>query len=325
MGSSRSRWWFALRARAAALRGRHARAFWIAHSVWALAQGVAVAVLAENRPEFWAWVLGFLALTWGSTLLFCRAELVRRRPASLRVGVASYATRVIHQETLFFLLPFYVRSTTLDSWNVAFTIALAALALLACLDLTFDRWLRRSAAFAATFFFAVAYAALQLLLPLVGRVPFGIAQQLALALALASAVALVGLPRGPRRRERLLGALPAAALTLALLAAPLAVPPAPLRIAAFEFEELAASVRATARVAAPVPLPVHVTIEWSRARQPLRSSRDVSITAHGAGFRVWDELARARLAGGEGDVLVEVLTETGQLLGRGTLARAAGG
>ena len=136
---------------------------------------------------------------------------------SLRIGLASYATRVIHQETLFFLLPFYVRSTTLASPNVAFTVALAALAALACLDLTFDRWLRRSPAVSATFFFAVAYAALQLLLPLVARVPFEVAQPASLALALASALALVGLARGPRRRERLLGALPACALTFASL------------------------------------------------------------------------------------------------------------
>jgi len=319
MSSPRVRWWFALRARAEALRERHARVFWALHSLWALAQGVAVAVLAEERPDFGAWVLGLLALVWLSTLFFCRSALVAERPASLRVGFASYATRVVYQQTLFFLLPFYVRSTTPSSPNLAFTLALAALAGLACLDLTFDRWLRRSAAFAATFFFAVAYAALQLLLPLVARVPFALAQPLALGLALLAAVASVGLPRGPARLTRLLGALPAAVLALALLAAPLLVPPAPLRLAAFGVELRAGTLRATVRVAAPVPVPVDITLQWARGRELLRASRDVSITAHGRGFRVWDELARARLAGEQGEVRIEVLTATGQLVGRRVL------
>lgn len=324
MSAARARWWFAVRGQVESLRERHARAFWIAHSLWALAQGVAVAVLAEERPDYGAWVFGLLALVWGTTLFFCRSALVAARPGSLRVGVASYATRVFYQQTLFFLLPFYVRSTTPSSPNLAFTLALAALAALACLDLSFDRWLRRSPAFAATFFFAVAYAALQLLLPLAARVPFALAQPLALALGLAlvAAVASVGLPRGPARRARLLGALPAAALATALLAAPLLVPPAPLRVAEFGVEAHEDALRATVRVAAPVPVPVRVTLQWERGRELLRASRDVSITAHGRGFRVWDELSRARLAGGRGaagELHIDVLTATGQLVGRRAL------
>jgi hypothetical protein len=310
-----------LRARTQALREGHARVFWIAHSLWALAQGATVAVLAEERPDFAAWVLGLLGFVWLSTLFFCRSALVALRPGSLRVGVASYATRVIYQQTLFFLLPFYARSTTPASPNLAFTLALIALAVLACLDLSFDRWLRRSAAFAATFFFAVAYAALQLLLPLVLRVPFELAQPLALTLALVAAVASVGLPRGLSREARLVGALPIALLAALLGLAPRLVPPAPLRISAFGFEERLASVRATARVSAPVPVPVEVTVRWEQGADLLRTSRDVSITAHGAGFRVWDELARARL--GDGGARVDILTATGQLVGRGMLRRNA--
>jgi hypothetical protein len=322
---TRTRRWFALRARAAALRDRHERAFWIAHSLWALAQGAAVAVLAEERPDYAVWVFGLLALLWGTTLFFCRTALAAQ-PRSLRVGFASYVTRVLYQQTLFFLLPFYVRSTTPTSPNLAFTLALGALAALACLDLTFDRWLRRSPAFAATFFFAVAYAALQLLLPLVARVPYAQAHPLALALALVAALASVGASRGPALRLRLLGALPAAALAGALLIAPLLVPPAPLRVAAFGVEAVAHKLRTTVRVAAPVPVPVSVTLHWERGSELLRESRDVAITAHAGGFRVWDELARARLlaAAAEGGkpLRIDVLTANGQLVGRCALAAA---
>jgi len=285
--------------------------------MWALAQGCAVAVLAEERPDFAAWVLGLLALVWISTLFFCRSAFAAERPQSLRVGVASYATRIFYQETLFFLLPFYARSTTLSSPNLAFTLMLGCLAALACLDLTFDRWLRRSPAFAASYFFAVAYAALQLLLPLALRTPFTLAQPLALGLALFAAALGVGIgvPRAGARFARLLGALPVAALAAALFLLPRLVPPAPLRVAAFAFEETAATVRATVRVAAPVPVPVHVNVRWQRGAELLRESRDVAITAHGSGFRVWDELSLAKLTNGPGRVRVHVLTATGQLIG----------
>ena len=107
--------------------------------------------------------------------------------------------------------------------------------------------------------------------------------------------------------------------------APRLVPPAPLRISAFGFEERPATVRATARVAAPAPVPVLVTMTWSRGGEDLRVSRGVAITAHGRGFRVWDEIARARLAAEAGELRVELFTGTGQLLGRGTLAPTNGG
>ena len=117
----------------------------------------------------------------------------------------------------------------------------------------------------------------------------------------------------------MLGALPVAALAAALGLAPRLVPPAPLRISAFGFEEHAETVRATVQVAAPVPVPVHVTLRWERGAELLRASRDVSITAHGRGFRVWDELVRSRMGAGEPGVRLEVLTATGQLIGARTL------
>ena len=82
-----------------------------------------------------------------------------------------------------------------------------------------------------------------------------------------------------------------------------------------------AAPRATARVAAPVSVPVSVTLRWEDDAALLRASREIAITAHRGGFRVWDELARARVA--EGAALrVELVTATGQLLGRGTVSLA---
>ncbi len=297
-----------LRLRLDGARERHRRTFWILHSIWALTNGALVVALAEQAGRFWALVLGALALTWGSTLFFCWR---RSAAPSLRSGLVSYATRVLYQETLFFLLPFYVRSSTLGSVNVAFTLALIGLAVLACLDLAFDRWLRGSAAFAASFSFLVSFSALQLLLPLVARVPYARAAPLALVLAFAGTLVLLGASRALGWRRRALGALPSAAVALLLLAAPRLVPPAPLQLRTLTLER-GALMRAEARVVAPVPVPVEVSVRWTRAGELLRESRIVHVTAHGAGFRVWDEAA----VPGPGALRVELLTESGQLIGR---------
>jgi hypothetical protein len=301
-----------LRLRLDGARARHGRTFWILHSIWALANGAVVVALAEEAGRFWALVLGALALTWGSTLFFCWR---RSSGGSLRTGLVSYATRILYQETLFFLLPFYVRSSTLGSVNVAFTGALIGLAVLACLDLAFDRWLRASAAFAASFSFLVSFSALQLLLPLVVRVPYSRAAPLALALAFAGTLVLLGAARTLGWRRRALGLVPSAAVALLLLLAPRLVPPAPLRLGSLTLApevEAPGLTRAEARVVAPVPVPVELSVRWTRAGELLRESRPVHVTAHDAGFRVWD----AALVPGRGVLRVELLTESGQLLGR---------
>ena len=91
------------------LHHRYSRAFWAVHSGWALFTGGLVLVLAHNRYGFLPWVVLFLTLTWASTLFFSRFA-VRRDSARLRFaqGFVSYLTRVMYQETLFFLLPFYL-------------------------------------------------------------------------------------------------------------------------------------------------------------------------------------------------------------------------
>ena len=43
-----------------------------------------------------------------------------------------------------------------------------------------------------------------------------------------------------------------------------------------------------AQVFAPTSIPARVTIEWKRNGQVIRTSREVAVTAHGGGFRIWD-------------------------------------
>ncbi len=326
---------------------RHRRRFWIAHSVWALASGVAVLILAHERYGFVPWVVAFLGLTWASTLLFSRPA-TERAPGWSRLGrgFVSYLTRVMYQETLFFLLPFYAYSVTFPAWNALFVGILGLLAVFACLDLVFDDLLRRSRAFALAFFGLVAFAALNLLLPMVLGLGLWIVTPLAAGLAVATSAPLAYPVSELRRPARM------AQVVLAILAATFLagagrkwIPPVPLRLQSLAFargvepgtlepstplgpsasaEELGSGgLVVVARVFAPSRLPARVVIRWRRDGEQLRSSREVAVTAHEVGFRIWDVLA-PESGLGPGLYEVEVLTGGGQLFGRGRL-RVRGG
>lgn len=290
---------------------RHRTAFWTLHSIWALAAGVAVLVLAHERYGFVPWVVLFLLLTWATTLLFSRS-IVENDPAGtpgLRQEVVSYLTRIMYQETLFFILPFYWYSTVIDSSNVVFSIVLGALAVLSCIDLLFDRWLRTYPLFGLVFFSTVAFAAVNLVFPLLLDFDPVLATPLAAVVALGSAVpiAIRGASTGLWNR---IGIGVLAFLFLALVVGiPGVVPPVPLRIRSATFaanidrttltplgalesparpEELDGALFVVVEVFAPSNLGTTVRLDWSHDGELVRTSREITIVAHELGFRVWD-------------------------------------
>lgn len=287
------------------------------HSVWALLTGIVVLLLARERYGFVPWVLAFLALTWASTLFFGRRA---SRDADEDDGgggvpgvaeeVTSYVTRGLYQETLFFLLPFYGYSTVARSPNVLFVALLGGLALLASLDLVFDRWLRTSPVFGLVFFATVAYAATNLLLPMLVGLPPNVATVVAAAIAVGSAAPLAlrgAAEHRPGERMRLLAA--AAVILGVAIGLPGLVPPVPLRLEEARFaagieretlelrgalpreaeaSELDGVLVVMARVFAPSSVPTRVWLDWRRDGETIRTSREIDITAHDLGFRIWD-------------------------------------
>lgn len=301
---------FATRARL--FWARHRTLFWWLHSLWALATGIAVLILARERYGFVPWVVAFLGVTWVSTLYFGRGTTEADPDALPGVGaeIGSWLTRGMFQETLFFLLPFYAYSTVVGSWNVVLPASLAALALFSCADVVFDRLLRTRPIFGMLFFASVSFAALNLLLPLT----VGLSPQWAtpvsglLAVIVSAPIATQGAGRRTRR-ELAYAAVGAAAVVGVTLFAPILVPPVPLRLDAATFatdidrETLALtdSIEGTvsagvigerlvilAEVFAPSALPAAIRVEWRRAGERVRVSREIEIVAHGEGFRVWD-------------------------------------
>lgn len=332
---------------------RHRTLFWMLHSVWALATGVAVVLLARERYAFVPWVVVFLGITWASTLFFGRSaeheieeeaeEEARERAAAgevptpgLAQEVTGYVTRSLYQETLFFLLPFYAYSTVVSSINVAFTGLLAALALLSCLDLWFDRWLRTRPVFAMVFFALVAFSAVNLILPMLWSFPPRLATPIAALAAVGSAVPLALRSGRVGRGGALRMGLAVTAILGVALGLPGVVPPVPLRMQNASFssgidretltlaDTLSGTVDGAAiggrlvvlvEVFAPGSVPTTVRLEWTRNGEEVHRSRDVEIVAHEWRFRVWDAWLPDGGRVPPGHYVVTLRTATGRIFG----------
>ena len=302
---------------------RHRRLFWILHSVWGLSAGTVVLILARERYGFVPWVMAFLALTWASTLFFATREGLggeeeeeeeeedAMRTPGLMEELTSFATRNMYQETLFFLLPFYAYSTVVRSPNVLFTGLLAVLAFLSCMDLIFDRWLRQSPVFGLVFFGTVAFAGLNLVLPMVASLPPDRATPAAAVVAVVAAGILAWYTTGGGQGSRLRLALAAGVILLVAIGIPRLVPPVPLRLDAAHFavdidrsdltltdtvsdgvstSRLEGGLVVLAEVFAPSSLPTLVSMEWILDGESVRTTREIEVIAHAGGFRVWDAL-----------------------------------
>jgi hypothetical protein len=294
---------------------RNRTLFWALHSLWALATGVAVIVLARDRYGFVPWVVLFLVLTWVSTLFFggrVAGELVgTRRSASPGFGeeATSYLTRTMYQETLFFLLPFYWYSTVLQSLNLTFSLLLVGLAVLSCLDLLFDGWMRRSQVFGLVFFATVAFAAWNLLVPILFPVDPRFGTPIAAVVAVGSALPLTMRGASTGRAGRMRIALASAVILAIAIGVPRLVPPVPLRAQSVVFTSeidrstlapfdtlsspvdpalLGGSLYLLVEVFSPSIMPTTVTLEWQLDGEVIRTTREIEITAHDIGFRVWD-------------------------------------
>ncbi len=322
------------------LHGRYHRLFWTLHSIWALFWGAAVLVLAHNRHGYLPWVVLFLGLTWATTLFFSRFGAASFSPAwRFARGFVSYLTRVWYQGTLFFLLPFYFYSTTVPSWNCVFIAVLAGLALLSCFDLLFDRLLREHRVFAVVFFAVVTFSALQLLIPLVLRLRLELTTVLAAAVSL---VAALPLAYGWREllRPRLLARVALAFVLVmgSIWALRPLLPPVPLRLSKVRFsarldigtlrgapeftgtipvgELRSGRLYAVATIESPVPLRTRIQMRFITEGRVVSSTREVEITAHELGFRVWGVLQAGAADFPAGVYTTELWTAGGQLVGR---------
>jgi len=200
-------------------------------ALFGFCSGVASFLLVDRQAHL-AKVLGVVLLvSWVWLILenLLRERIARRFGFELPLPLLRYGTQMIHQESLFFVLPFFFITTTWNSGQLLFSGLLALAALASITDPIYYRWLapRRwlLLIFHSLALFAVMLTALPIIFHLSTPQTYLIALLIATLLALPSLPGLIGFTGW--RRIVLLAALPLAMASAGWLARAW-VPPATL-------------------------------------------------------------------------------------------------
>lgn len=181
-----------LRSRIRAWFARHHRKLWWLHSLYALMLGAFVVTFAQKGLVYVRWVTLFLVAMWGIIVLVFRIagsgreQRLETQRDKVRFLLMTYVLKNLFQGMLFFLLPFYWKTATAGAGNWWFVVVLAASAILAALDVIFDRVLMRWRLAASIYFGIALFACLNLAIPALLRIPA------VWALSLAAIAASVG-------------------------------------------------------------------------------------------------------------------------------------
>ena len=167
-------------------------------ALFGFCSGVASFLLVDRQAHL-AKVLGVVLLV--SWLWLIMENLLRERIAQrfgfeLPIPLLRYATQMIHQESLFFVLPFFFITTTWNSGQLLFSGLLAVAALASITDPIYYRWLapRRwlLLGFHSLTLFAVMLTALPIIFHLSTPQSYGIALALTTLLSLPSLAGVIG-------------------------------------------------------------------------------------------------------------------------------------
>ncbi len=196
--------------------------------------GLASFLLVERHEGFARAIAALVLLSW----LWLAFEQVLRELLDRRFGLVlpapllRFLTQLVHQESLFFALPFFIASTSWNSAQFLFTGLLAAAALVAIIDPLYYRRLASQRWLFLAYHALTVFAVLLVVLPLLLRLPSTQSYLLALGVAVLLSLPAVGevIRASGWRRAALLASLPVL-LATAGWQARLWVPPATLRLA----------------------------------------------------------------------------------------------
>jgi hypothetical protein len=318
---------------------RHRDKLWWFHSSYSLLLGVGVMWLGTKNFTYLRLAVFHIAFIWLSSLALPWIADIRRVPQvwhhRLRLLI-NYFQRNFYQQLLFFILPIYYLSATWGAGNMLFVGLLAASALLATMDIVYDRYLSVNGWLLAVFFAFNLFACINVMLPVIWNFKNAFALRLSALLALAGFASFALSLRGARGRDRALLILAAALLLAGIteLGRPL-VPPAPLRLLESGFglgvnaldktlnrrlSELPPGgpfrIYAMTAIGAPLGLKDRVDHRWYLDGRLVYVSPLVRLSGgRKDGFRLWTYRTLAVI--GPGSLLrVDVRTAAGQLIGR---------
>ncbi len=213
---------------------RHQDKLWWFHSFYSLLLGIGVMWLGTKNFTYLRLAVFHIAFIWLSSLFLPVLARIRRIPPPwprrIRLLI-NYFQRNFYQQLLFFILPIYYISATWGAANMLFVLLLAVSALLATLDIIYDRYLTVKKWLPAVFFAFNLFACINVMLPVVWNFRNFFALRLSALLALVGFATFSIVQRGVSLRDRLLSILAAALLLAGIseIGRPF-IPPAPLRL-----------------------------------------------------------------------------------------------
>jgi len=307
-------------------------------ALFGFCSGIASFVLVERQAGLAKVIAAVMLVSW----LWLMLENSLRRSLERWFGwkvprpLLRYVTQMVHQESLFFIIPFFFITTTWNSGQSVFTVMLGVAALVSLIDPLYYKWLapRRwiYLAFHALTLFAVLLTALPIIFHLSTPQSYLWALGIAVALALPSLSGLF-----PTWNWKSLIAVPllAAVVGLAGWMGRTWVPPATLwltdvavtmtlndasrepgnRLRQLTSSELHANgLYAFTAINAPRGLKERIYHEWMHnGRRVDRIALDIS-GGRDAGYRAWTH-KRNFPDNAEGRWRVRVMTEAGQMIG----------
>ena len=152
---------------------KHGRKLWWLHSAYALGLGISVVVFAQKGFDHARWLAISIGAAWMLVILFFRingsgkTQHVASTTTKQKVGffAMTYALKNLYQGMLFFLLPFYWKSTTFWTENSWFVVLLGVCAFLSTMDIVFDRVVFKFRALASVFHAVAIFGCLNLVVP----------------------------------------------------------------------------------------------------------------------------------------------------------------
>ena len=115
-------------------------------AVFGFAAGVSSFFLVEREQEIFAQALSILMLAswlWLVAENLLHRQIKRWFDVSLPRPILKFLTQLVHQESLFFVIPFFFVTTAWNSGQAIFTTLLIGFGIISILDPLYYRWLSR--------------------------------------------------------------------------------------------------------------------------------------------------------------------------------------